>query len=185
MNTLTINEKFFREHAPKGGFCIDATAGNGHDTAALCALVGESGRVLAFDVQLQAVENTKERLAKLGFSDIGEVVLDSHSNMASYAEPGTADLIVFNLGWLPGGDHSVYTHVDTTIAAINAALELLKDGGAISISIYYGGRNGYEERDAVLSYLETVDNTRFTVLKTEFFNRTGNVPISVFILKTT
>ena len=185
MNTLTINEKFFREHAPKGGFCIDATAGNGHDTAALCALVGERGRVLAFDIQPKAVDNTKKRLSELGFSGIGEVVLDSHANMAAYAEPGTADLIVFNLGWLPGGDHSVYTRADSTIAAINAALELLKDGGAISISIYYGGRNGYEERDVVLNYLNTVDNTSFTVLKTEFINRTGDVPISVFILKTT
>ena len=183
MNTLTINEKFFREHAPKGGFCIDATAGNGHDTAALCTLVGEGGRVLAFDVQPQAVENTKKRLKESGLSGIGKVILDSHANMAAYAEAGTVDLIVFNLGWLPGGDHSIFTHADSTIAALEAGMGLLKDGGAISVSIYYGGRSGYEERDALLEYLKTVDNAHFTVLKTEFYNRSGDVPISVFIIK--
>ena len=184
MNTLTINEKFFREHVPRGGFCIDATAGNGHDTAALCFLVGERGRVLAFDIQERAVENTRARLREKGLGGIGKVVLDSHANMAAYAEPETADLIVFNLGWLPGGDHSIFTRPESTIKAVEAGLGLLKDGGAMSISVYYGGKNGCEERDALLEYLKTVDNTRYTVLKTEFCNRAGAVPISIFILKT-
>ena len=183
MNTLTINEHFFRTHAPVGGFCIDATAGNGHDTAALCSLVGKGGKVLAFDIQPEAVENTKTRLQEAGFGETGRVILDSHANMAKYAEAGTVDLIVFNLGWLPGGDHSVFTRAESTIPAVEAGLELLKDGGAMSISVYYGGRNGCGERDALLSYLKTLDNTRFTVLKTEFHNRTGNVPISIFIFK--
>ncbi len=184
MNTLTINEKFFREHAPRGGFCIDATAGNGHDTAALCSLVGEGGRVLAFDIQERAVENTRARLRGLGLGEIGEVVLDSHANMAAYAAPETVDLIVFNLGWLPGGDHSIFTRPESTIKAVEAGLGLLKDGGAMSISVYYGGKNGCEERDVLLEYLKTVDNTRYTALKTEFYNRVGAVPISIFILKT-
>ena len=182
MNTLTINEKFFREHAPKGGLCIDATAGNGHDTAALCSLVGEGGRVLAFDIQPQAVENTRRRLGDLGL-DNGEVILDSHANMGKYAEPETVDLIVFNLGWLPGGDHSVFTLPESTIAAIEAGLELLKPGGWISLSIYYGGRSGYEERDALMEYLKTLDPNSCTVLMTRFYNRTGDVPISAMIYK--
>ena len=34
-----------------GDAVIDATMGNGHDTAFLCRAVGPSGRVYAFDVQ--------------------------------------------------------------------------------------------------------------------------------------
>lgn len=185
MNTLSINAEFFAAHVPKGGFCIDATAGNGHDTETLCNLVGGGGKVLAFDIQAQAAENTRLRLERAGLSKIGTVVRDSHANMASYAEAGTVDFIVFNLGWLPGGDHSIFTRAESTVPAINAGLELLKDGGAMSVSIYYGGRSGCEERDALLEFLKTVDNTRFTVLKTEFYNRTGDVPISIFIFKRT
>ena len=182
MNTLTLNEAFFKKHAPIGGLCIDATAGNGHDAASLCSLVGENGKVLAFDIQSKAVENTRKRLADMRLNN-GEVILDSHANMSKYAQPGTVDLIVFNLGWLPGGDHSVFTLPDSTIAAIESGLELLKPGGWISLSIYYGGRSGYEERDALLEYLKTIDPNRYTVLLTQFYNRTGDVPISVMICK--
>lgn len=66
----------------------------GRDTALLCRLTGENGRVLAFDVQEDAVRQTRELLAKEHLS--AEVYLDSHANMAHYAEPETVDCIVFN-----------------------------------------------------------------------------------------
>lgn len=183
MNTLSVNAEFFAAHAPKGGFCIDATAGNGHDTLTLCRLVGEGGKVLAFDIQKQAVENTARRLKENGFDKTGSVILDSHANMQLYAEENTVDLIVFNLGWLPGGDHSIFTRPESTAKAIEASLKLLKPGGAVSVSIYYGGKSGYEERDFLMEYLKNVDPKAYTVFKTEFYNRTGDVPISVFIFK--
>ena len=49
INTLRIAHDFLSRKVPEGGFCIDATAGRGNDTAFLCSLVGEKGRVLAFD----------------------------------------------------------------------------------------------------------------------------------------
>lgn len=177
MNTISLNDKLFRESVPSGGMCIDATAGNGHDTAALCKLAGPEGKVLAFDIQPQAVENTHKRLTELGLKNC-EVILDSHANMGKYARPGTVDFIAFNLGWLPGGDHSIFTHPDSTIAAIKVGLELLRDGGKISLSIYYGGQSGYEERDALLEYLASLEPNKYTVLLTRFYNRTGDVPIS-------
>ncbi len=185
MNTLSITGELLEAKIKSGDFCIDATAGNGHDTEKLCRLVGGSGRVLAFDIQEQAVKNTRNRLKELGLDKTGTVILDSHANMAAYAKTGTADCIVFNLGWLPGGDHSVFTRAETTIAAMNAGLEILKDGGFISVSIYYGGRNGYEERDALLKYLEELDPLKYTVLTTRFLNRRGDVPISAVIYKCT
>ena len=55
LNTLGLAHKFLAEHVPAGGFCVDATAGKGRDTAFLCSLVGNGGRVLAFDIQPAAV----------------------------------------------------------------------------------------------------------------------------------
>ena len=53
----------------------------------------------------------------------------------------------------------------------------------MTICIYYGGRSGYEERDAMLEYLKTLDDRQYTVLLSQFYNRKGDVPIPVFIWK--
>ncbi|MCD8355769.1 MAG: class I SAM-dependent methyltransferase [Clostridia bacterium] len=185
MNTLSLVHQQLERFIRPGSFVIDATAGNGKDTVFLCGLVGKEGKVLAFDIQQQAVDNTRRCLAENGWEQTGEVVLDSHANMAKYAQPGTVDCIVFNLGWLPGGDHTIFTHADSTIAAMEAGLELLKDGGLMCISIYYGGASGYEERDTLLEYVKTIDPDQYTVLVTQFANRPGDPPIPVFIMKAT
>lgn len=84
MNTLSVVHDVLRRQVREGDFCIDATAGKGRDTALLCRLTGENGRVLAFDVQEDAVRQTRELLAKEHLS--AEVYLDSHANMAHYAD---------------------------------------------------------------------------------------------------
>ena len=105
--------------------------------------------------------------------------------MGAYAQENSVDCIVFNLGWLPGGDHTVFTHADSTIAAIEAGLKLLRKDGVMCVSIYYGGASGYEERDALLEYVRTIDPAQYTVLVTQFANRAGDPPIPVFIHKAT
>ena len=52
-----------------GARAVDATMGNGHDAQWLCELVGESGRVFAFDVQPEAVARTRQRLTDAGLRD--------------------------------------------------------------------------------------------------------------------
>ena len=93
MNTLTIVHDFLRRQVRPGAFCIDATAGKGRDTALLCQLAGERGRVLAFDIQEDAVRQTRALLENEGLH--AEVVLDSHANMAQYAGPDTVDCIAY------------------------------------------------------------------------------------------
>ena len=81
LNTLGVAHKIIEEKVKKGDFCIDATAGRGHDTAFLAELVGEEGRVIAFDIQQDAVDSTRALLKEKGYQDRVEVFLDSHSNM--------------------------------------------------------------------------------------------------------
>ena len=181
LNTLSMVHRFLEQSVQPGSFCIDATAGKGRDTALLCRLAGETGRVLAFDIQQAAVDQTKALLAAEGLT--AEVVLDSHANMEHYAEAGTADCVVFNFGRLPGGDPAVFTRADSSVAALDAALRMLKPGGAVAIALYYGGANGYTERDAVLSWLETLDDRRFSVLRCDWANRRNDPPMPIFIWK--
>ena len=183
INTLSMAHDFISRHVPSGGLCIDATMGRGRDTALLCRLVGEKGRVLAFDLQPQALESTAALLQAEGLDDRAELHCCSHHRMAEFAAAESVDCIVFNFGWLPGGSHELFTLPETSIPAIQAGLELLKPGGVMSLCVYYGGRSGYAERDALLDFLPTIDNRRFTVVVSQFVNRDGDVPIPVFILK--
>ncbi len=181
LNTLSMVHRFLEQSVKPGSFCIDATAGKGRDTALLCRLAGEMGRVLAFDIQQVAVDQTKALLAAEGLT--AEVVLDSHAHMERYAEAGTADCVVFNFGRLPGGDPAVFTRADSSVAALDAALRVLKPGGMVAIALYYGGANGYTERDAVLAWLETLDDRRFSVLRCDWANRRNDPPMPIFIWK--
>ena len=47
-----------------GDVVIDATCGNGYDTAALSEAVGERGLVIAFDIQQKAIDNTRALMEK-------------------------------------------------------------------------------------------------------------------------
>ena len=181
LNTLSMVHRFLEQTVRPGSFCIDATAGKGRDTALLCRLAGERGRVLAFDIQQAAVDRTKALLAAEGLT--AEVILDSHAHMERYAEAGTVDCVVFNFGRLPGGDPAVFTRAESSVAALDAALRVLKPGGAVAIALYYGGANGYGERDAVLAWLETLDDRQFSVLRCDWANRRNDPPIPIFIWK--
>ena len=182
-NALGVSHRFIQRHLPKGGFAVDATAGNGGDTLLLCETVGKEGRVLAMDIQAQAVENTRKLLEEQGWQDTAQVVLDSHANLLQYVQPESADCVVFNFGWLPGGDHDVFTHAETSIQAIEQGLELLKPTGVMSLCIYYGRNNGTGERDALLEYLASLDSRKITVLMGQFLNRKNDPAIPVFLLK--
>ena len=181
LSPLQLIHNVVRAHLRAGDSAIDATAGRGYDTAFLCELVGESGDVLSMDIQPQAVESTRALLNGKGLK--AEVVLDSHANMAAYRAPQTVDCIMFNLGYLPKGDHTIYTHFDSTKEAVLAGLCLLRVGGLMTIGVYYGGDSGYEERDALLPFLSTLDDSRYQVLVARFHNWTGDPPIPVFIRK--
>ena len=181
MNTLDVVHDFLRRQVKPGAVCIDATAGKGRDTALLCRLAGKNGRVIAFDIQEAAVEQTRALLAEQGLT--AEVVQDSHAHMARYAAPGTVDCIVFNFGRLPGGDARIFTTAASSLPAIDAGLTLLRPGGVMALALYYGKENGYEEKNAILSHLKSINDRSFTVLACDWLNRRNAPPLPIFIWK--
>lgn len=189
---------------------IDATAGIGKDTQFLCQLLGErEGDILAMDIQETALLHTKNRLENGGYVEKQSrscegaaeetaiwavlsdrenkknirLVLRGHENMEDYFPEESVDLIMFNLGYLPGGDHTLATKPETTLCALEKALRLLKVGGLLSVVIYSGGDSGFEEKEQVLSWLRNLDAGRYLVLAEDFCNRPNHPPLPVFVRK--
>ncbi|MGN0623764.1 MAG: tRNA (mnm(5)s(2)U34)-methyltransferase [Oscillospiraceae bacterium] len=180
---VQLAHEFLRQQIKQGELCIDCTAGRGNDTVFLCSLVGSTGKVLSFDIQKEAVESTALLVEQNGYSDIAQVIKDSHENIDKYAEENSVSAIVFNFGWLPGGDHKIHTETSSSIAAIEKGLKLLKSGGVMSLSIYYGRDTGFEEKQAILDYIAKLPVKSYTVIVSEFVNRPNCPPISVRIYK--
>jgi len=171
------------ENAVFSGACvIDATMGNGHDTAWLCELVGKSGKVYAFDVQQEAVERTAERLEQAGFRQRAELFCLGHEHMAEVIHQ-QADAIVFNLGWLPGAEHGVTTQTSTTLLAVEAAVSLLKEEAIMTICIYPGHEEGTKELHALLDWAAKLDDRRYDAMIKCYVNQPNDPPRMLAIRK--
>lgn len=165
-----------------GGFAIDATCGNGHDTEFLCRTVGPAGQVLALDIQPAAIASTRARLEQGRFENFSLHCTD-HSRLAELAAPESADAVLFNFGWLPGADHSVYSGPGSTIPALEAALGILKPGGVLSAVLYSGRVIGDTEKQAVLTWLSSLPLADYTVLVCDFANWADTAPLPCLVFK--
>jgi predicted methyltransferase len=181
-NSLYISHELVSKVIQPGDMVVDATMGNGNDTLFLADLVGERGKVFAFDIQQEALNNTKKRLSEAGFLDRTELILEGHQNMEKFVTRGIK-AVMFNLGYLPKGNHNIGTRAETTIAAIEKSLELLCKEGIIMLVIYYGGDSGFGEKNAVMDYIKTLDCKKYTVLVHDFVNQINCPPIAVCIEK--
>ena len=161
--------------------CIDATCGNGGDTAFLCRLVGPEGRVLGFDIQPEAIASTRARLETQGLA--AELFCDSHANLLHHVRPGTADIVMFNFGWLPGADHRVFSTADSSIPALEAALTALRPGGVLSAILYSGRVIGTGEKQSILGWLRALPLEKYTVLVCDFANWADTAPLPCLVLK--
>lgn len=176
---LPFTKNLLQQVVSAGDFAVDATAGNGHDTLFLAQLTGPSGKVYAFDIQRQAIEATRLRVAD--YSNV-ELFQASHAEISTHMhEPISA--AVFNLGYLPKGDHSIITQSDSTVQAIQQCLELLKENGLVLIVVYSGHEGGSKERDAVLDFVCALPQASYDAIRYELINQRHSPPFLIAIEK--
>jgi predicted methyltransferase len=168
-----------------GGMAVDATIGNGHDTAFLAERVGPAGRVVGFDVQASALAETARRLRQAGLEARVELVRRGHEEMAAwfaeFAPLVRPRAVMFNLGYQPGADRSMITRPETTVAALGAALDRIAPGGMITVVVYPGHEGGQAEAEAVLAWARTVPSHRASVATYQFLNPSRPAPFLVAI----
>ena len=165
-----------------GDKVIDATCGAGHDTVALAEAVGEDGLVYAFDIQEKAMELTKDRIASLGLANV-RLVKGSFTTMGEYVPEDCAAAIIFNLGYLPGGDHGITTTAETTVEGLETALKTVKAGGIVTVVLYDGHPEGAEEKRYVLKWARSLDPGKYHAVFTEMLNQQNDPPEILWITK--
>lgn len=153
---------------------IDGTLGNGHDTDFLAK---NFKKVYAFDIQEEPCKKYKEK----GIENV-QVIHDSHDKFNEYINEGV-NCIMYNLGFLPGGDKEITTQHETSLKSIQDGLEILMPGGIMAICIYRGHNEGKKEETCILEYLQSLNKARYGVMLHSYLNRTNNPPLLVIVEK--
>ena len=172
---LAIWQSLFLSKLASVRFAVDATAGNGYDTLFLAASTQPDCRIWALDIQAQALEKTKARLTEAQLQDKVTLCCHSHEELRKVL-PEAPDCIVFNLGYLPGGDHSMTTQAATTLPALEQALQLLRPGGWCSVMLYPGHKAGKEERQQILSWASSLERTAASASHWHMLNHQEGAP---------
>jgi len=162
LRVTDLAREFLRPIINRGDRVVDATAGTGQDTLFLCQCVGETGQVFAFDIQMAALQQTRDILKKNGCDDQVTLIHQSHELMVTTLKAAavgeqTVKAIMFNLGYLPSGDQTITTQVESTLAALQGALSLLVSGGRMTLCLYPGHPEGMLESQAVIRWCETLE----------------------------
>ena len=160
LRPLEMAHQFLAEVITKEDVVVDATMGNGYDTAFLAKLAGQ---VYAFDIQEQALVNTQERLEKLGLQHV-RLILDGHQHVDQYVE-------------------TIKAAIFTTIEAMEKICARLEKGGRMAIMIYYGHEGGDIERDAVLDFVSQLPQKDYTATIYRTLNQVNQPPFLVMIEK--
>lgn len=165
-----------------GDSAVDATVGNGKDTEALCRIVGPGGQVYGFDIQSEALERARSLLEEAVPETPCLLIHESHSSLKTHITH-PVDLVLFNLGYLPGGDKQITTKADSTLEAMTAALELLKTGGKLAAVLYPGHEAGMAEAKAVIQWSSGLNQRLFSSLLLTYTNQINNPPQLLLIEK--
>lgn len=154
------------KHLKEGDTVVDFTMGNGNDTLFLSKAVGESGKVYAFDIQEDALTSTRAHLEENGAPENYTLICASHHRVKEFVnEPINAGM--FNLGYLPrSGRKALTTMRQTTMPAVEAAIELLAPDGVLIVAIYPGHEEGALEGEMLREYFKTL--SKYRICPSEF-----------------
>lgn len=101
---------------------------------------------------------------------------------AGRAVSGQLAAVMFNLGYLPGGDKGLVTRPESTLPSLGEALEALAPGGILSVHAYGGHPGGLEEMEAVDDWFSTMPFSGGSVFRYEVCNKRSN-PEKLFLVE--
>ena len=173
-NIREFTQRLWKDFLDEKSFAIDATCGNGFDTLFLAQILGEKGRVDSYDIQKVAIEKTKMLLSEKNLLHKVHLIEKCHS---AFLRP--ADLVVYNLGYLPGSNQVVTTTASLLLQSLEHALSFAK---AVSITCYPGHAEGKKEKEAVEKQLQLLPPKLWNISFHSWINR-KNAPCLFWLTK--
>ena len=162
---------------PTGVF-LDGTLGKGNDSYYILNHPHFKGVLYSFDIQAFALEASRKKIDTLSPERQSAINLihDSHHHLESHIPHKNLHGAIYNLGYLPGGDHSITTLPETTLSSLHQVAKKLDVGGQIILVIYSGHPEGKVEKDALFDELSTWPQEEFQVLHYGFINQRNHPP---------
>jgi SAM-dependent methyltransferase len=133
-------------------------------------MVGPTGHVFALDVQDPALQQTGQALAAAGLLSRVTLFRGDHSHLPESLPceaRGRLGMVCFNLGYLPGGDHSITTTAASTLAGLRQSLDLIRPGGVLSVVAYRGHPGAEAEAGIVEAFFTRLPNPWRQLLRIE------------------
>ncbi len=130
----------------------------------MAELVGPEGKVIALDIQEEALERTRAHLGPL--ASRVELCHQSHEELPQIQV--NISLVVYNLGYLPGGDKSITTQAPSTLASLKKFLTIAP---AVSVTCYPGHPEGAREEQELIKFFTSLSPTEWTVCHHRWINR--------------
>lgn len=179
---IPFAHQLLKHHVQAGDNVADGTAGNGNDTLVLAQLVGNTGKVYAFDIQEVALNNTLCRLQQHQAETQVQLILASHEHLAQYV-PHNLAAVTFNFGYLPHGDKNITTQAQSSLLALTAACQCLRPNGIITAAIYTGHEAGRVEAESIEIWAKQLPQQQYQVLRYQFINQHNYPPYLLVIYK--
>jgi hypothetical protein len=160
----------------------------GWDTLFLArkVLTKTSGIVYGFDIQDVALKMTSDILRQeLSDGELVRVRLyrQSHESFPDMIKPESISAIMYNLGYLPGGDKKIITLPRSTLQSIASGQKLLRPGGIMTILCYRGHPGGKDETNMVLDTLGNLDNGMWKLSVHNLLSSSDGSPLLVDLQK--
>ena len=180
-NAVKAARIFLDDYLENGMDVVDMTMGSGLDSHFMLEKIGDKGHLFAFDIQKEAKENTEKKLISFSAENYS-LILDSHEDCDKYIQEDSIDAVIFNLGYLPGGNKEIYTRPLTTLTALEKCLKLLKRYGVIFIVSYLGHDEG-KEYTKIKEYVEILEQKEYNVFVLNYLNQKNDPPALIVIEK--
>lgn len=167
---------YLLNHVSKEDIMVDATMGNGFDTVFLSKI---SKHVYAFDIQDEALISTGKKIEDERITNV-TLIKDSFIHIRHYVD--TYKGVVFNLGYLPGGDKQITTQTDITTETLKILSSHMNKDTFIILTCYPGHDEGHIESRAILAFTSQLDDT-YSVIQYHLLNKKNKPPFVVVIEK--
>ena len=142
--------------------CVDATCGNGGDTTFLCGLTAPPGGCWPLTCSPKPsappAPGWNRQMCPPSGTALSAAATPTYYSMCSPALPMQS---CSTLAGCRGADHAVFSTAQSSIPALQAALQAVRPGGIVSAILYSRAVIGSDEKQAVLRFLRALPLKKF------------------------